>query len=91
MPTYNGKDRRDVLLRQIREAIAEDNRKEIMSACGKEDRKGSEKAISLVEMPPTDIPSRAKIWCPIPVEVEIIQELSIAVDKVALSAKHRSV
>src|SRR6516164_8106259 len=30
MPTYNGKDRRDVLLRQIREAIAEDNRKEII-------------------------------------------------------------
>jgi len=30
MPNYNGKDRRDVLIRQIREAIAEDNRKEII-------------------------------------------------------------
>jgi site-specific DNA recombinase len=30
MPTYNGHDRRDVLVRQIREAIAEDNRKEII-------------------------------------------------------------
>jgi site-specific DNA recombinase len=30
MPTYNGQDRRDVLIRQIREAIAEDNRKEII-------------------------------------------------------------
>lgn len=30
MPTYNGQDRRDVLLRQIREAIAEENRKEIV-------------------------------------------------------------
>ena len=30
MPTYNGHDRRDVLIRQIREAIAEDNRKEII-------------------------------------------------------------
>lgn len=30
MPNYNGQDRRDVLLRQIREAIAEDNRKEII-------------------------------------------------------------
>src|SRR5437773_4084681 len=30
MPNYNGRDRRDVLLRQIREAIAEENRKEII-------------------------------------------------------------
>jgi len=30
MPTYNGKDRRDVLVRQIREAIAEENRKDII-------------------------------------------------------------
>jgi site-specific DNA recombinase len=30
MPTYNGKDRKDVLIRQIREAIAEDNRKDII-------------------------------------------------------------
>ena len=30
MPTYNGKDRKDVLIRQIRGAIAEENRKEII-------------------------------------------------------------
>ncbi len=30
MPTYNGKNRKDVLVRQIREAIAEDNRKDII-------------------------------------------------------------
>src|SRR5438105_4099882 len=30
MPGYDGKNRRDVLIRQIREAIAEDNRKEII-------------------------------------------------------------
>lgn len=30
MPTYNGKDRKDVLVRQIREAIAEENRKAII-------------------------------------------------------------
>src|SRR5712691_4750633 len=30
MPTYNSKDRKDVLVRQIREAIAEENRKEII-------------------------------------------------------------
>jgi DNA invertase Pin-like site-specific DNA recombinase len=30
MPTYNAKDRKDVLIRQIREAIAEENRKDII-------------------------------------------------------------
>jgi len=30
MPTYNGRDRKDVLVRQIREAIAEENRKDII-------------------------------------------------------------
>jgi site-specific DNA recombinase len=30
MPTYNGKDRKDVLIRQIREASAEENRKDII-------------------------------------------------------------
>ncbi len=30
MPNYNSRDRREVLVRQIREAIAEDNRKEII-------------------------------------------------------------
>jgi len=30
MPTYNGKDRKGVLIRQIREAIAEENRKDII-------------------------------------------------------------
>ena len=30
MPNYNNRDRREVLIRQIREAIAEDNRKEII-------------------------------------------------------------
>jgi site-specific DNA recombinase len=30
MPTYNGRDRKDILIRQIREAIAEENRKDII-------------------------------------------------------------
>ena len=30
MPSYNGKDRKDVLIRQIREAIAEENRKDVI-------------------------------------------------------------
>jgi DNA invertase Pin-like site-specific DNA recombinase len=35
MPTYNGKDRKDVLIRQIREAIAEENRKDIIERLSK--------------------------------------------------------
>lgn len=40
MPNYNPHDRRDVLIRQIREAIAEDNRKEIIERLlkGREER-----------------------------------------------------
>lgn len=40
MPTYNGLDRKDVLIRQIREAIAEENRKDIIErlAKGREER-----------------------------------------------------
>lgn len=35
MPTYNGQDRKDVLIRQIREAIAEENRKDIIERLAK--------------------------------------------------------
>ena len=40
MPAYNGRDRKDVLVRQIREAIAEENRKEIIERLwkGRQDR-----------------------------------------------------
>ncbi len=40
MPTYNGRDRKDVLIRQIREAIAEENRKDIIERLkkGREER-----------------------------------------------------
>jgi DNA invertase Pin-like site-specific DNA recombinase len=40
MPHYDGSNRRDVLLRQIREAIAEENRKEIIERLkkGREER-----------------------------------------------------
>jgi DNA invertase Pin-like site-specific DNA recombinase len=30
MPTYDGRDRKDVMLRQIREVIAQENRKDII-------------------------------------------------------------
>ena len=35
MPGYNGQDRKDVLIRQIREAIAEENRKDIIERLSK--------------------------------------------------------
>lgn len=35
MPTYNSRDRKDVLIRQIREAIAEENRKDIIERLAK--------------------------------------------------------
>jgi site-specific DNA recombinase len=40
MPAYNGRDRKDVLIRQIREAIAEENRKDIIERLkkGREER-----------------------------------------------------
>ncbi len=40
MPAYNGRNRKDVLIRQIREAIAEDNRKDIIERLkkGREER-----------------------------------------------------
>jgi DNA invertase Pin-like site-specific DNA recombinase len=41
MPTYNGKDRKDILIRQIREAIAEENRKDIIDRL----RKGREERV----------------------------------------------
>ncbi|MCI0563174.1 MAG: recombinase family protein [Nitrososphaera sp.] len=46
MPTYNGQDRKDVLIRQIREAIAEENRKDIIErlAKGRQERVRSGKA-----------------------------------------------
>jgi len=40
MPNYDGSDRKDILIRQIREAIAEENRKEIIDRLkkGREER-----------------------------------------------------
>lgn len=50
MPTYNGRDRKDVLVRQIREAIAEENRKEIIERLwkGRQERVRDEGAARIV-------------------------------------------
>lgn len=45
MPTYSGKDRKDVLIRQIRDAIGEENRKDILSDSGKVGRSEHDPAV----------------------------------------------
>jgi len=54
MPTYNGRDRKDVLIRQIREAIAEENRKDIIDRLWKDARNACGGACFLVGMFPMD-------------------------------------
>lgn len=75
MPTYNGTDRRDVLLRQIREAIAEDNRKEIIERLWK----GRQERVRKGHFPGGNAPYGYSIvnknLVSNPVETEIIQEI----------------
>jgi len=52
MPNYNGSDRKDILIRQIREAIAEENRKEIIERL----KKGREERIRKGKMAGGNIP-----------------------------------
>ncbi len=52
MPTYNGKDRKDVLIRQIREAIAEENRKDIIERLWK----GRQERIRKGQFPGGNVP-----------------------------------
>lgn len=75
MPTYNGEDRRDVLLRQIREAIAEDNRKEIIERLWK----GRQERVRKGHFPGGNAPYgysiASKDLVPNPIEAELIQEI----------------
>jgi DNA invertase Pin-like site-specific DNA recombinase len=75
MPTYNGKDRRDVLLRQIREAIAEDNRKEIIERLWKGRQERVRKGHFPGGNPPYGYSISGKDLVPNPAEAEIIQEI----------------
>lgn len=52
MPNYNGCDRKDILVRQIREAIAEENRKEIIERL----KKGREERIRKGKMAGGNLP-----------------------------------
>jgi hypothetical protein len=53
MPTYHGRNRKDVLGRRIREAIVEENRKEIIERSAKAGRNGYGGVSSRVEPFPT--------------------------------------
>jgi site-specific DNA recombinase len=75
MPTYNGQDRRDVLLRQIREAIAEDNRKEIVERL----LKGRQERVRKGHSPGGNVPYgyriEKKTLIPYSAEADIVREI----------------
>ena len=75
MPGYNGQDRRDVLLRQIREAIAEDNRKEIVERL----LKGRQERVRKGHYPGGNIPYgyrlEKKTLVPYVPEAEVVREI----------------
>jgi site-specific DNA recombinase len=75
MPAYNGQDRRDVLLRQIREAIAEDNRKEIVERL----LKGRQERVRKGHFPGGNTPYgyriEKKTLVPYAAEAEVVREI----------------
>ena len=75
MPTYNGQDRRDVLLRQIREAIAEENRKEIVERL----LKGRQERVRKGHFPGGNVPYGYRIenktLVPYAAEAEAVREI----------------
>jgi site-specific DNA recombinase len=75
MPTYNGQDRRDVLIRQIREAIAEDNRKEIIERL----LKGRQERVRKGHFPGGNVPYGYRVerkgLMPDPSEAAIVREI----------------
>lgn len=75
MPAYNGQDRRDVLLRQIREAIAEDNRKEIVERL----LKGRQERVRKGHYPGGNIPYgyriEKKMLVPYVAEAGVVREI----------------
>jgi site-specific DNA recombinase len=85
MPTYNGQDRRDVLLRQIREAIAEENRKEIVERLFK----GRQERVRKGRFPGGNVPYgyriEKKTLIPFSVEADVVLEI-IRLDRCGVPA-----
>jgi site-specific DNA recombinase len=75
MPTYNSQDRRDVLIRQIREAIAEDNRKEIIERLLKGRQERVRKGHFLGGNVPYGYRIEKKKLVPNPHEVGVVREI----------------
>jgi site-specific DNA recombinase len=73
MPNYDPKNRKDVLIRQIREAIAEENRKEIIDRLWKGRRERVRNGRPAGGMVPYGYRRRQKRFVPHPVESEIIK------------------
>jgi site-specific DNA recombinase len=75
MPGYDGKNRRDVLIRQIREAIAEDNRKEIIERLWK----GRQERVRKGKAPGGNVPygyrRNGKQWIADDEESEIVRSI----------------
>ena len=75
MPGYNGQDRRDVFLRQICEAIAEDNRKAVIERL----LKGRQERVRKGHFPGGNIPygyrTEKKTLIPHAAEAEVVREI----------------
>jgi site-specific DNA recombinase len=86
MPAYDGQDRRDVLLRQIREAIAEDNRKEIVERL----LKGRQERVRKGRFPGGNIPYgyrlERKTLVPEVGEAEVVRE-TFGLDRRGMAVK----
>jgi site-specific DNA recombinase len=75
MPTYDARNRRDVLIRQIREAIAEENRKEIVERLWKGRRERVRSGRPAGGMVPYGYKRRQKQFVPHPIESQIVREI----------------
>jgi site-specific DNA recombinase len=75
MPTYNGRDRKDVLVRQIREAIAEENRKDIIERLWKGRQERVRRGFPAGGNTPYGYRRRAKRLIPDPAEVHVVRSI----------------
>ncbi len=75
MPTYNGKDRKDVMIRQIREAIAEENRKEIIERLWKGRQERVRRGLALGGNVPYGYRRNGNGLLPHPEETEIVKKI----------------
>jgi site-specific DNA recombinase len=75
MPNYDGANRRDILIRQIREAIAEDNRKEIIERLWKARQERVRKGKAPGGNTPYGYRRNRKRWEPEPSETAIVQAI----------------